>query len=134
MYYVRTVDISRDNFENGSAVLEWPPAGARRKALQAEARAVHRAVMEKVKWHKEMQCMQFFYVIGVKGLSDEEKAELKDEQKARGDLVWINEDHMSQGVASRDWFLHAHERFPKAWLIGKGNLDTFVHPANLFDQ
>jgi len=78
--------------------------------------------------------MQFFYVIGVKGLSDEEKAELKDEQKARGDLVWLNEDHINQGVASRDWFLHAHERFPKAWLIGKGNLDTFVHPANLFDQ
>ena len=44
------------------------------------------------------RCVQFYYVVGTKGLSDEARAELRMEDEARGDLAFMEQDLLRSEV------------------------------------
>ena len=59
--------------------------------------------METVKKSPFVQrCVQFYYVVGTKGLSDAARAELRMEDEARGDLAFMEQD-LPDRSALRSW-------------------------------
>jgi hypothetical protein len=94
-------------------------------------RTSHRATLART----PSPCIEVVYVIGAKKWkSGAERASVLEEQKTYGDLVLLDiKENMNNGK-SHDWLKYAAAHFPKAWLIGKGDMDTYIHLPNLFDQ